>query len=136
MGERSQSLYGREMTHLKRTVLMIAGFLFVALGIIGIFLPVMPSIPFLIVASICFSKSSKKFHNLLLNNKWVGPHIKNYHENNGIKVKTKILSIIFQWAGILFTSIFLVHNFFGRILMVIIATGATIYIVSLKTAEG
>jgi len=68
---------------------MGAGFVFVVLGIIGAFMPIMPSIPFFIIASICFSKSSVKFHNLLLNNKWVGPHIKRYHENNGIRLKGK-----------------------------------------------
>ncbi|MCX5712732.1 MAG: YbaN family protein [Candidatus Omnitrophica bacterium] len=124
------------MNHLKRTILMCAGFLFAALGIIGAFLPVMPSIPFFIIASICFSKSSEKFHNMLLNNRWIGPHIKNYHENNGITLKTKILLIVFQWVGILGSSILFIHNFFGRILMVIIAIGATAYTLSLKTAKG
>jgi hypothetical protein len=124
------------MDHIKRTVLMGAGFLLVALGIIGVFTPVMPSIPFFIIASICFSKSSEKFHNMLLNNKWVGAHIKKYHENNGIELKTKVFFISLQWVGILFTSIFLVHNLFGRILMLIIAIGATIYVLSLKTIEG
>jgi uncharacterized membrane protein YbaN (DUF454 family) len=123
------------MNDFKRTILMGAGFLFVALGIMGAFLPVMPSIPFFIFASICFSKSSEKFHNMLLNNRWVGPHIKNYHENNGITIKTKIFLIFFQWAGILITSMLLVHNLFSRILMVIIATAATVYILSLKTAK-
>ncbi len=124
------------MNRLKRAVLMSAGFLLAALGIMGAFIPIMPSIPFFIIASVCFSKSSEKFHNLLLNNKWVGPYIKEYHENNGIKLKTKIIFIIFQWAGLLSTSIFLVHNIFGRILMAAIALGTTIYILSLKTAKG
>ncbi len=120
---------------IKKTVLMGLGFLFVALGIMGAVVPVMPSIPFFIIASICFSKSSEKFHNLLLNNKWVGPHIKRYHENNGITLKTKILFIIFQWAGILGTSVLFIHNFFGRIIMIVIAIVATAYILSLKTAN-
>lgn len=126
--------YFVEMSYIKRALLISAGFLFVALGVIGIFLPVMPCIPFLIIASVCFSKSSKRFHNMLLNNKLVGSHIKRYYENNGIKLKTKVLFIIFQWAAVLGTSIFLVHNLFGRILMGIITMGATIYILSLNTA--
>ena len=124
------------MNHTKKIILMSAGFLFVFLGIIGAILPVMPSIPFFILASICFSKSSEKFHNLLLNNRLVGPHIKRYHENNGVELKTKILLIVFQWVCILGTSILFVRNFLGRILMIAIAIGATIYILSLKTAKG
>lgn len=121
--------------HLKRALLMSAGFIFTFLGIVGVFMPIMPSIPFFIIASVCFSKSSKKFHNLLLNNRWIGPHIKRYHENNGISLTTKILLIVIQWMGILATSILLIHNLYGRILMIIIAMGATAYILSLKTAK-
>lgn len=106
-----------------------------ALGIIGFFLPVMPSIPFFIIASVCFSKSSKKFHDMLLENKWVGPRIKEYHQNNGIKIHEKVFLILLQWSGILFTSIFFVHNLLGRILMLCIAVGVTVYILSLKTMK-
>jgi hypothetical protein len=123
------------MKQIKKFVLMGAGFLFVALGVIGFFLPVMPSVPFFILASICFSKSSEKFHDMLMNNKWVGPQIRDYHQNNGIKMSTKIFLIVLQWSGILFTSIFFVHNLFGRVLMLCIAVGVTVYIVSLKTAK-
>lgn len=123
------------MDHFKRTVLVSIGFLFVALGIIGAFLPVMPSIPFFIIASFCFAESSKKFHDLLLNNPVVGPHIKSYHENNGIKLKMKVFFIVLQWAGILGSSILFVHGLWGRILMVIIGLVTTVYILSLKTAK-
>ena len=114
---------------------MSAGILFIVLGIIGAFLPVIPAIPFFIIASICFSKSSEKFHNLLLNNKLVGPHIKRYHENNGIRLKEKVILIIVQWAGILCTSILFIHNITGRVLMIAIASVTTVYILSLKTAK-
>ncbi len=123
------------MKQIKRFVLMGGGFLFVVLGLIGFFLPVMPSIPFFILASVCFSKSSKKFHDLLMNNKWVGPQIRDYHQNNGIKMSTKVFLIALQWSGIAFTSIFFVHNLLGRILMLCIAIGATLYILSLKTTK-
>lgn len=127
-------LQGIEMNQFKRIMLLSAGLLFTTLGIVGIFLPIMPTVPFLIIASVCFSKSSRKFHNLLLNNRWVGPHIKNFHENHEVKLKTKILLIICQWAGLGITSVFLVHGLFGRILLVAIAAGATFYILSLKTS--
>lgn len=123
------------MDHVKRIILLSLGFLFVTLGIIGMFLPIMPTVPFFIIASVCFSKSSEKFHKLLLENKWVGAQIKDYHENNGIKSRTKWFLLICQWTGVIFTSIFFVHNLFGRILMFMIAVGATTYILSLKTAK-
>ncbi len=114
---------------------MGVGFLFVILGIIGAFLPVMPSIPFLVIASFCFSKSSTKFHDMLMNNPLVGPHIRSYNENNGISLITKAFLIVSQWAGILISSLLFVHGFFGRILMVVIGVAVTGYILSLKTAK-
>jgi len=123
------------MSDIKRIALMSAGFLFVTLGTIGTFLPVMPAIPFFIIASICFSKSSKRFHNMLLNNRWIGSHIRKYHEKNGVELKTKVLFVVFQWIGVLFTFIFLIHNFFSRILLVVLALAGSIYILSLKTVE-
>ncbi len=123
------------MDQLKRTIIMGVGFLFVILGIIGAFLPVMPSIPFLVIASFCFSKSSTKFHDMLMNNPLVGPHIRSYNENNGISLITKAFLIVSQWAGILISSLLFVHGFFGRILMVVIGVAVTGYILSLKTAK-
>lgn len=123
------------MKQIKKFVLMGGGFLFVVLGVIGFFLPVMPSIPFFILASVCFSKSSKKFHDLLMNNKWVGPRIKEYHQNNGITLHEKFFLLGLQWCGIVFASIFFVHNLLGRILMLGIAVGATWYVLSLKTVK-
>jgi len=129
------SITDAEMNHFKRTLLFVLGFLFTILGVVGVLMPVMPSVPFLIIASICFSKSSAKFHNLLMSNKWVGPHIKKYHENSGIKLEIKIFFIVAQWTGILFTTVFFVHNFLGKILLIIIAAGVTIHILSLKTSK-
>ncbi len=123
------------MEQIKKLLLLSFGFLFVLLGILGAFLPVMPSIPFLVIAAYCFSKSSKKFHDLLLDNPLVGPHIKNYHENNGITWQTKVLLIAMQWGGIIFSSIFFVHGLLGQTLMILIAMAATVYLLSLKTLK-
>ena len=121
------------MKDLKKIILLITGFLFTALGIIGAVLPIMPSIPFFIIAAVCFSKSSVRFHNMLLNNKLIGPHVKNYHENNGIPLQAKAVLISGQWISIFVVSIFLVKNTLGRILLVIISVASTAYIASLKT---
>jgi hypothetical protein len=120
------------MNEFKRVFLLCTGFFFVFLGILGAVLPVLPSVPFFIIASVCFSKSSRKFHDMLMNNKLIGPHIKRYHENNGIELKTKILLILLHWVGILGSSIFFVHGFLGRVLMVAIGVAATLYLLSLK----
>lgn len=79
-------------------LLVIFGWLFIVLGVIGVMLPVLPTTPFLIVALALFSKSSPRFHQMLLNNVWFGPILKQWEENKTlsrkIKYKASILIII------------------------------------------
>lgn len=123
------------MGNLKRALLIGAGFLSLILAIIGTLLPVMPAMPFFIIASLCFSASSKKFHNMLLNNKWIGSHIRNFHERKGLSLRTKATIIIFQWLASALTAIFIVKITIVRIILVIMALGVTAYILSLKTSK-
>jgi len=78
---------------MKKTIqnhlLITLGWFFVILGIIGIALPVLPTTPFLIVALAFFSKSSPRFHQMLLNNKWFGPGLKQWEETKTLSRKTK-----------------------------------------------
>lgn len=124
------------MSYFKRVLLISMGFFLLILGIIGIFLPVMPTIPFFIIASLCFSGSSNRFHNMLINNRWIGSHIKNFQEHKGLRLRTKVLIILFQWVALGVTTIFLVKIMPIRIFMIIVALGVTIYIILfLKTTK-
>ena len=67
-----------------RFLLIIAGTIFLVFGIIGIFLPILPTTPFLLLAAACYARSSKRFYNWLMNNKWFGNYIKNYNEGRGV----------------------------------------------------
>ncbi|MCK5876598.1 MAG: YbaN family protein [Candidatus Marithrix sp.] len=86
---------------LQNYLFIILGWFFVILGIIGVILPVLPTTPFLIVALAFFSKSSPKFHNMLLNNVWFGSVLKQWEENKTLsrQIKYKIsLLVIFTFA--------------------------------------
>lgn len=63
---------------------LICGILALTLGIIGIILPLLPTTPFILLAAALFAKSSKTFHDRLVNNKYSGPIIKNWYENRTI----------------------------------------------------
>ncbi len=116
-----------------REVLIIAGTIFVGLGVLGIFLPLLPTTPFLLLAAACYARSSERFYNWLLNNKWFGRYIKNYREGKGIPLKVKVLSISLLWITIIFSAAFIVHNVFIRVILIIIAIGVTIHIRSIRT---
>ncbi|MDD2284219.1 MAG: YbaN family protein [Paludibacter sp.] len=120
---------------LLKTLLIVAGFISVGLGILGMFLPVLPTTPFLLLAATCFARSSEKFYRWLLNNKWFGNYIKNYREGKGIPLKIKIMTLSFLWATILTSAIFFLDNIYLRILLIAIAVGVTIHISLIKTKK-
>jgi uncharacterized membrane protein YbaN (DUF454 family) len=74
---------------LQKHLLVILGWFFTLLGAIGIILPILPTTPFLIVALVLFSKSSPKFHQMLLNSAWFGPTLKQWEDNKTLSRKTK-----------------------------------------------
>ncbi len=85
-----------------QTLYIAAGFLFILIGVIGIFLPVLPTTPFLLLAAFCLSRGSEKFHNWLLNHKVLGPPIQDWNCNKVIRPQHKAMAVIM----ILLTSLF------------------------------
>ena len=120
---------------LVKKLLVAAGTFFVVLAIVGIFLPVLPTVPFLLLASTCYAKSSKRFYNWLLNNNWFGVYVKNYRKGEGIPLKMKALSIFSLWATIIFSAVFVVHILFLRIILILIAIVVTIHTLHIRTLK-
>jgi len=118
-----------------RRLLIVAGTFFVVMGIIGIFLPILPTTPFLLLAAWCYTRSSKRFYNWLINNKLFGNYIKNYREGRGVPLKVKVLSISFLWITILFSVFIIIINFWVRIILIIIAISVTIHILTIRTLK-
>ncbi|KYK23840.1 hypothetical protein AYK24_00870 [Thermoplasmatales archaeon SG8-52-4] len=118
-----------------RYMLIIAGTLFLGFGIIGIFLPILPTTPFLLLAAACYARSSQRFYNWLMNNKLFGNYIKNYHEGRGVPLKFKIFTISLLWITILASIFFVIKNFWVEIMLIIIAIGVTIHILTIKTYQ-
>ena len=118
-----------------RTLLIITGTLLVGLGILGIFMPVLPTTPFLLLAAACYARSSQRFYDWLLNNKWFGNYIRGYLERKGVPLKIKVLTITLLWITIVCSVAFAVQSFVVRLILVLIAIGVSIHILSLRTLK-
>ena len=118
-----------------RYLYFISGILLVAIGVIGIFLPILPTTIFLILASACFIKSSPKANEWLRNHKILGMYIKNYQDGSSLTVKSTIFNITFLWIMISASAIFFTELWYIRLLLFAIAVGVTIHLLMIKTKK-
>jgi uncharacterized membrane protein YbaN (DUF454 family) len=119
---------------LKRQLLLTAGTLSLAVGIVGIAVPVLPTTPFLLLTAACYLRSSQRFYNWLMNSRFLGNYIRNYIEGKGIPRKVKLFIIILLWATISL-SIWLVANTVVTIILLIVATGVTLHIIFIRARQ-
>ena len=117
-----------------RYLLLTIGWLSVALGVIGIFLPVLPTTPFLLLAAACFVRSSRRFYLWLVTHQHLGPWIRDYLEGQGIPLKGKVYTLLLMWASISF-SCYLVPMPWARAFMLTSAVLVSIYILRQKTLQ-
>jgi uncharacterized membrane protein YbaN (DUF454 family) len=83
-----------------RWTLLISGFLATVLGVLGLFLPVLPTVPFLLLALACFARSSEQFYNWLLDHAHLEPIVPPYIKGHGMTRASKIKAIALVWASI------------------------------------
>jgi hypothetical protein len=118
---------------IRKALLIFVGTLFVALGVLGMFLPLLPTTVFLLMAAYCYSHSSERFHTWLLNNRLCGTYIRNYQSGKGISVRQKVSTIAILWASIGFSLWIIGGGFWLALLLGGIAVGVSIHIIWLKT---
>lgn len=112
-----------------------AGIIAVGLAVLGIFLPVLPTVPFLLLALACFARSSEKFYQWLLTHDRLGPLVRPYLEKEGIPPAAKRKAIVLIWISIGFSVTFFVSLVWVRGLLLLIALAVTIYIFRLPEDE-
>ena len=117
----------------KRALLLLLGFVSLAVGVIGIFLPLVPTTGPLLLAAVCFDRSSPRFHAWLLNNKYLGGYIRNYREGRGLPMLQKVCTIGLLWTSITLSIVFAVSAWWGRALLAAVAIGVTLHIATLPT---
>jgi uncharacterized membrane protein YbaN (DUF454 family) len=117
-----------------RQLWFVLGLICLGLAVIGYILPVMPGTTFLLISAFCFAKSSKKWHDKLINNKSFGPIIKDYQEGKGMTRKVKITAITTVVASISI-SMYFASNFYVGIFLLLCAAFAIVCILKQKTKK-
>src|SRR5262245_37722561 len=114
-----------------RVLLIAGGTLCVALGVIGIFLPLMPTTVFLLLAAACYARSSERFYQKLVNHRFLGVYIRNSREGRGMKRRDKAVTLVLLWIGIGATMVWTAQSWWLRTILAGIAIGVTIHVVKI-----
>ncbi|MDR2890497.1 MAG: YbaN family protein [Alistipes sp.] len=118
-----------------RTIYIVLGGVAVGLGVMGIFLPVLPTTPFLLLAAALWCKGSPRLYRWLLDNKLLGEYIRNFREHRAIPLRAKIASVAVLWATILLSAFLAVEAWWLRGVLLAVAVGVTWHILSFATLK-
>jgi uncharacterized membrane protein YbaN (DUF454 family) len=111
----------------------ILGFLSITAGILGLFLPVLPTTPFVLLAAACFAKGSTRFYNKLISNEMFGEMVRDFQKGLGIKKHIKVKAITLLWLSLLFSSYLLDFLIWLTALLIFVGLCVSKYILSLPT---
>ena len=115
--------------------MIILGVLSLGLGILGIFLPVLPTTPLLLLASALFLRSHKGLYDWLMIHPRLGPYIQNFMTHKSIPLKIKIISVTMVWLTLLNCAIFVAEHWAFRLFFILLAAAITAHILSYKTLK-
>jgi uncharacterized membrane protein YbaN (DUF454 family) len=117
-----------------RALCFAAGTVSLAVGTIGIVLPILPTTPLLLLALACYCRSSERMTKWVLTNKYFGNYIRRYREGKGIPIKTKIVALAALWITISYSAFFIVNRWWiVQLILFAIATAVSIHLIRLPT---
>lgn len=120
------------MESIKKYLLLIIGTISLVLGTIGIFIPLLPTTPFILLASFCYIRSSNRLYDWLINHKIFGKYIYDYLVHKSVKKSAKITAVSLIWFS-LFFSFYIIKNLYINLILLIIGLLVSIHIIRLKT---
>ncbi|HUP50544.1 MAG TPA: YbaN family protein [Thermoanaerobaculia bacterium] len=113
-----------------RAFLLTCGTVSVALGVAGIFLPVLPTTPFLLLAAFCYARGSERAHRWLLEHRWFGPYIRRWRDGRGLSWREVLVTLAVMWTSIGMVITFIVEPPWARAIMLTSAAAVTIFLIS------
>ncbi len=119
---------------LKRILFIGFALVLIAIGVIGIFVPLLPTTPFLLAAAFLLARSSPALHNRMLRNHYIGSFIRHYREHTGVPRGVVVRALIFLWVTLGF-SIVLLPPVWLKIFLTLVGIGVSIYLLLLKRTD-
>jgi uncharacterized membrane protein YbaN (DUF454 family) len=116
-----------------KKIYIILGSITLALGTLGIFLPILPTTPFYLLTAWLYMRGSSKLYVKVMKNKYFGTIVRNFQEDKAIPLKIKIIIISMLWTTILLSAFLAVSQWWLRAILFAIAIGVTIHVLSYKT---
>ena len=114
-------------------ILTVLGIISLALGIMGAFVPVLPTTPFLLLSAALFLRGNRRLYDWLLNHPRMGAYISNFVQHKAIPLRVKIVSVATLWITLLYCAIFVASHWTLRVLFILIAVCVTSHILHYKT---
>lgn len=111
---------------MRKVLLIVAGSVSLFLGVLGIFVPGLPTTPFMLLTGFLFAKSSPRLYNWLLMNKYLGKYILNYQRRKGMTLRQKIYALTLMWVMIAISAGLLVHSLPVRIVIIVAGIVGTV----------
>lgn len=116
-------------------VLTILGLLSLGLAIAGIFLPLLPTTPLLLLSAALFLRSSPRLYDWLLNHPRLGPYIKNFREYRAIPLRVKVVSVSLVWLTLGYCIVFVFEPLWLKVVLALLAVGISWHILSYATLK-
>lgn len=114
-------------------ILTFLGIISLSLGVMGAFVPVLPTTPFLLLSAALFLRGNRRLYDWLMNHPRMGTYISNFVKHKAVPMRVKIVSVLTLWITLLYCAIFVASHWALSILFIAIAIGVTIHILSYKT---
>ena len=118
-----------------KLILTLLGCISLGLGILGAFLPVLPTTPLLLLASTLFLRSNERLYHWLMNHPKLGPYISNFLVHKSIPLSVKVVATSTLWLTLLYCAIFVADHWMFRLFFIVLAAAITVHILSYKTLK-
>ena len=115
-----------------RYLYILFGTLCLVMGLIGVFLPVLPTTPLLLLTAFCYYRGSDRLYEWLMSHPYLDTHIKRFREHRIIPRKAKAYILTMLWASLLFCA-YILTPVWLKCLMIAIAIGVTWHILSYRS---